>query len=65
MSYISDIYFMWFNQVHYSGYEYGRQNDDTHSPKHVNRLILENPEYVRLHGKWELTLQMELQLLTR
>ena len=28
-------------------------------------LILENPEYVRLHGKWELTLQMELQLLTR
>lgn len=56
---------MWFNQVHYAGYEYGRQNDDTHSPKHVNRLILETPEYARLHGKWELTLQMELQLLTR
>lgn len=59
MSYINDN-FMWFNQVHYSGYEYGRQNDDT-----VYRLILETPEYVRLHSKWELTLQMELQLLTR
>ena len=28
-------------------------------------LILENPEYVRLHGKWELTLQMELKLVIK
>ena len=64
LSYTNDN-FMWFSHGHYSGCEYGRQNDGTYSPKRVCRLILETPEYVRLHGKWELALQMELQLLIR
>ena len=33
------------------------------SPKHVYTLIPETYEYVRLHGKWELKLQVELKLL--
>lgn len=41
--------------------DYGWQNNGL--PKDVRVLILESDEYIRLHGKGELRLQMELILL--